>query len=177
VVECTALEMRHRCKPIGGSNPSLSAKPPCASHPAAIARGTPAVRFRVAVYPGAEPSETRRLVLSDRRISPGDDVPEAFFGYRNPNAPNQTLETGGHSYLQTTPNRVFGIVNDADLISELGSGGAFGFGESKPVTRRGVQMKGVDVAGFATRPSQSLRLAKARDVASVANPKPRNGSR
>src|SRR5258708_28821277 len=27
VVECTALEMRHRCKPIGGSNPSLSAKP------------------------------------------------------------------------------------------------------------------------------------------------------
>jgi hypothetical protein len=25
VVECTALEMRHRCKPIGGSNPSLSA--------------------------------------------------------------------------------------------------------------------------------------------------------
>src|SRR6202007_252657 len=27
VVECTALEMRHRCKPIGGSNPSLSARP------------------------------------------------------------------------------------------------------------------------------------------------------
>ena len=27
VVECTALEMRHRCKPIGGSNPSLSASP------------------------------------------------------------------------------------------------------------------------------------------------------
>lgn len=26
VVDCTALEMRHRCKPIGGSNPSLSAK-------------------------------------------------------------------------------------------------------------------------------------------------------
>ena len=26
MVECTALEMRHRCKPIGGSNPSLSAK-------------------------------------------------------------------------------------------------------------------------------------------------------
>ena len=26
VVECTALEMRHRCKPIGGSNPSLSAR-------------------------------------------------------------------------------------------------------------------------------------------------------
>jgi hypothetical protein len=25
VVECTALEMRHRCKPIGGSNSSLSA--------------------------------------------------------------------------------------------------------------------------------------------------------
>src|SRR4029079_6194678 len=25
VVECPALEMRHRCKPIGGSNPSLSA--------------------------------------------------------------------------------------------------------------------------------------------------------
>jgi hypothetical protein len=25
VVECTALEMRHRCKPIGGSNPPLSA--------------------------------------------------------------------------------------------------------------------------------------------------------
>jgi hypothetical protein len=23
VVECAALEMRHRCKPIGGSNPSL----------------------------------------------------------------------------------------------------------------------------------------------------------
>ena len=28
VVECTALEMRHRCKPIGGSNPSLSARSP-----------------------------------------------------------------------------------------------------------------------------------------------------
>jgi hypothetical protein len=27
VVECTALEMRRRCKPIGGSNPSLSANP------------------------------------------------------------------------------------------------------------------------------------------------------
>jgi hypothetical protein len=26
VVECTALEMRHTCKRIGGSNPSLSAK-------------------------------------------------------------------------------------------------------------------------------------------------------
>jgi hypothetical protein len=25
VVECAALEMRHGCKPIGGSNPSLSA--------------------------------------------------------------------------------------------------------------------------------------------------------
>jgi hypothetical protein len=25
VVECTALEMRHGCKPIGGSNPPLSA--------------------------------------------------------------------------------------------------------------------------------------------------------
>jgi hypothetical protein len=25
VVECAALEMRHRCKPIGGSNPSLFA--------------------------------------------------------------------------------------------------------------------------------------------------------
>ena len=25
MVESTALEMRHRCKPIGGSNPSLSA--------------------------------------------------------------------------------------------------------------------------------------------------------
>ena len=30
VVECTALEMRHRCKPIGGSNPSLSARLPAA---------------------------------------------------------------------------------------------------------------------------------------------------
>jgi hypothetical protein len=29
------------------------------------------VRFRVAVYPGAEPSETRRFVLSDQRIPPG----------------------------------------------------------------------------------------------------------
>lgn len=27
VVECTALEMRHGCKPIGGSNPPLSAMP------------------------------------------------------------------------------------------------------------------------------------------------------
>jgi hypothetical protein len=25
VVDCTALEMRHGCKPIGGSNPPLSA--------------------------------------------------------------------------------------------------------------------------------------------------------
>ena len=32
VVECTALEMRHRCKPIGGSNPSLSASQ-CLSGP------------------------------------------------------------------------------------------------------------------------------------------------
>ena len=29
VVECTALEMRHGCKPIGGSNPSLSASSAC----------------------------------------------------------------------------------------------------------------------------------------------------
>jgi hypothetical protein len=28
VVECTALEMRRRCKLIGGSNPSLSANEP-----------------------------------------------------------------------------------------------------------------------------------------------------
>lgn len=37
MVECTALEMRHRCKPIGGSNPSLSAITPatvfCSSAP------------------------------------------------------------------------------------------------------------------------------------------------
>ena len=31
MVECTALEMRHRCKPIGGSNPSLSASTNSAS--------------------------------------------------------------------------------------------------------------------------------------------------
>ena len=30
VVECTALEMRHGCKPIGGSNPPLSAISFCA---------------------------------------------------------------------------------------------------------------------------------------------------
>src|SRR2546421_5252722 len=30
VVDRTALEMRHRCKPIGGSNPSLSASKPFA---------------------------------------------------------------------------------------------------------------------------------------------------
>jgi hypothetical protein len=28
-LRCTALEMWHRCKPIGGSNPSLSAIPHC----------------------------------------------------------------------------------------------------------------------------------------------------
>jgi hypothetical protein len=37
VVDCTALEMRHRCKPIGGSNPPLSALRPdrlgVAGHP------------------------------------------------------------------------------------------------------------------------------------------------
>ena len=40
MVECTALEMRHRCKPIGGSNPSLSAK--------------------LAIQDGAQPSQDRR---------------------------------------------------------------------------------------------------------------------
>jgi hypothetical protein len=75
--------------------------------------------------------------LSDRRIPPGEDVPEALFGYRNPNAPNQTLGAVGHGYLQAPPNIVFSIVNDADVIAELGSSGAFGFGESKPITRRG----------------------------------------
>ncbi len=95
------------------------------------------VRFRVAVYPGAEPSETRRFVLRDRRIPPGEDVPEALFGYRNPNTPNQTLGAVGHGYLQATPNIAFSIVNGTDIIGELGSVSAFGFGESEPITRRG----------------------------------------
>jgi hypothetical protein len=41
VVECTALEMRHRCKPIGGSNPSLSAS---STHIALDILANPAVR-------------------------------------------------------------------------------------------------------------------------------------
>ena len=95
------------------------------------------VRFRVAVYPGAEPSETRRFVLSDRRIPPGEDVPETLFGYGNPNAPNQSIGAVGHWYLQATPNIAFSIVNGAYIIGELGSNGAFGFGEAEPITRRG----------------------------------------
>lgn len=74
------------------------------------------VRFRVAVYPSAEPSETRRFVLSDRRIPPGEDVPETLFGYGNPNAPNQSLGAVRHWYLQATPNIAFSIVNGADII-------------------------------------------------------------
>jgi hypothetical protein len=70
------------------------------------------VRFRVAVYPGAEPSETRRFVLSDRRIPPGEDVSKALFRYGNPNAPNQTVGAVGHGYLQATPNIAFSIIND-----------------------------------------------------------------
>jgi hypothetical protein len=111
------------------------------------------VRFRVAVYPGAEPSETRRFVLSDRRIPAVEDVPEALFGYGNPNAPNQTLGAVGDGYFQATPNIVFCIVNDADIIAELGSGGAFGFGEPKPITRRGkpvVHREGVESPTTAT---------------------------
>lgn len=111
------------------------------------------VRFRVAVYPGAEPSKTRRFVLSDQRIPPSKDVAEAVLGYRNPNAPNQTLGTGGHGYFQATPNIAFSIANDADIIGELGSGGAFGFGESKPTTRRDkpvVHREGVESPTAAT---------------------------
>jgi hypothetical protein len=94
------------------------------------------VRFRVAVYPGAEPSETRRFVLSDRRIPPGEDVSKALFRYGNPNAPNQTVGAVGHGYLQATPNIAFSIINDADIIGELGSGGAFGVGKFKPIAGR-----------------------------------------
>jgi hypothetical protein len=111
------------------------------------------VRFRVAVYPGTEPSEARRVVFSDRRIPSGEDVSEARFGYGNPNAPNQTLGAVGHRYLQATPNIVFSIVNDADVIGELGSGSAFGVGEFKPITRRGksvVHREGVESPTTAT---------------------------
>ncbi len=45
MVECTALEMRHRCKPIGGSNPSLSAS---LSFAISVLNGLG--RYEVAVY-------------------------------------------------------------------------------------------------------------------------------
>jgi hypothetical protein len=110
-------------------------------------------RLRVAAYPGAEPSETRRFVMSDRRIPPGEDVPETLFRHGNPNAPNQGLGAAGHWYLQAAPNIAFSIVNGADIIGELGSGGAFGFGEAKPITRCGkpvVHREGVESPTAAT---------------------------
>jgi hypothetical protein len=36
------------------------------------------LRFRVAVYPGAEPSEARRLIFGDGRIPPVEDVLKAL---------------------------------------------------------------------------------------------------
>src|SRR5712671_1170943 len=72
------------------------------------------VRFRVAFYPGAEPAETRRFILTDRRIPSGENVPKALLGHGNPNAPNQTLGAVRHGYLQATPNVAFSIVNDTD---------------------------------------------------------------
>src|SRR5258708_40093284 len=101
----------------------------------------------VAVYPGTEPPETRRFVLSDPRIPLGEDVPEALFGYRNPNAPNQALGATGDGYLQAASNIAFSIVNGTDIIGELGSGGSFGFGDSKPIARGGktvVHWQGVE---------------------------------
>ena len=93
-------------------------------------------RSGVAVYPGTEPPETRRFVWSDRRTPPGEDVPEALFGYRNPNAPNQTLGAAGHRYFQATSNIAFSIIYGANIVGQLGSGRAFSFGEAKPITRR-----------------------------------------
>ena len=63
VVECTALEMRHRCKPIGGSNPSLSAiikrlrESPVESGPTA--------RRELLVWPLGSPQPSRQAEFFD----------------------------------------------------------------------------------------------------------------
>lgn len=67
MVECTALEMRHRCKPIGGSNPSLSASPADCPPWRAILRDSYAntadfrtARQAVAAPPATMTAETNR---------------------------------------------------------------------------------------------------------------------
>lgn len=86
------------------------------------------VRFWITAYPGAKPSEARRLVFSDRRIPPVEHETKTLFGYGNPNAPNQVLRTAGHRYLQATPDVTFSIVDDTDIVGQPGSGGAFVLG-------------------------------------------------
>lgn len=45
VVDCTALEMRHGCKPIGGSNPPLSARLPTEANSAATSGASRTAQF------------------------------------------------------------------------------------------------------------------------------------
>ncbi len=56
MVECTALEMRHTCKGIGGSNPSLSAI--LSIHCANLERDAPPGDVKLALF-----IPTRSLVL------------------------------------------------------------------------------------------------------------------
>ena len=74
VVECTALEMRHRCKLIGGSNPSLSARLfRDSTDPSIVGPGNrhsrPAVKSQA--WPTTR-SRTRPPLKS--WLSPGDDL-------------------------------------------------------------------------------------------------------
>jgi hypothetical protein len=92
--------------------------------------------FGIAIDPGVEPTETRRFVFKDWRPPSGDDVSEAFFGYGNPDATNQIFGAIKNGYLHASPHIAFDTINDANVISQIGVGRAFRFGESKPVDWR-----------------------------------------
>jgi hypothetical protein len=78
VVECTALEMRHRCKPIGGSNPSLSAShEQCAEIESNQAFLDPPVsarcrRFKLSNGPNSSPSCATLPCRRDGRAGTAD---------------------------------------------------------------------------------------------------------
>lgn len=68
VVECTALEMRHRCKPIGGSNPSLSA----------TAKPLKLLKYRLldrVMYPLVYPSIQHASYVTKKRLAIPDQNP------------------------------------------------------------------------------------------------------
>lgn len=71
MVECTALEMRHRCKPIGGSNPSLSA---------IIRLSSPEIDRR---------AEARCTSASSRRLGDGNEVEDDLRSFATPKSQGQ----------------------------------------------------------------------------------------